>query len=157
MGHMSGQMTETAVRFWQSYIATLPAEHPHRGTQVSAFAFGDSPALAGELSALVRAGKKTATASLPVQFTAAGARVPAAGDVSIVTLSDGTPVAIIETTEVRLVEFGAVDAALPPPKGRDIALSCGDGQRTESTSAAFLRGSVANLMTPLSSSATASG
>ncbi|PYM31010.1 MAG: ASCH domain-containing protein, partial [Candidatus Rokuibacteriota bacterium] len=35
---------------------------------MTAFAFGDSPALAKELAALVLAGHKRATASLPVQF-----------------------------------------------------------------------------------------
>src|SRR5437870_3025454 len=38
-------------------------------------------------------------------------------DVTIVTLGDGTPVAIIETTEVRLVPFGAVDAAFAAAEG----------------------------------------
>ncbi|PYM24010.1 MAG: hypothetical protein DMD80_24710, partial [Candidatus Rokuibacteriota bacterium] len=60
---------------------------------------------------------KRATASLPVQFEADGAPLPEAGDVSIVTLGDGTPVAIIETTEVRLVPFGAVDAAFAAAEG----------------------------------------
>ncbi|OLC59342.1 MAG: hypothetical protein AUH76_14790 [Candidatus Rokubacteria bacterium 13_1_40CM_4_67_11] len=110
-------MTGAAAAFWRSYVTTLPADHPHRTARVDAFAFGDSPALAEQLAALVVAGQKRATASLPIQFEADGAPLPKAGDVSIVTLGDGTPVAIIETTDVRLVEFGAVDAAFAAAEG----------------------------------------
>jgi uncharacterized protein YhfF len=59
-------MTETVAAFWQRYVAMLPAEHPHRHAKLDAFAFGDSPALANELAALVQAGRKRATASLLV-------------------------------------------------------------------------------------------
>jgi uncharacterized protein YhfF len=95
----------------------LPAEHPHRTTRVTAFSFGDSAALADELAALVAAGRKRATASLPIQFDSEGEPLPVAGDVSIVTRSDGTPVAIIETTDVALVAFGAVDAEFAAAEG----------------------------------------
>ena len=88
-----------------------------RRSFVSAFAFGDSAALARELAVLVRVGQKRATASLPVEFTAGGDPLPAVGDVEIVTLADGEPVCIIETTEVRLIAFGEVDAAFAAGEG----------------------------------------
>ena len=110
-------MTEAAAMFWQRYVGTLPAEHPHRHAQPDAFAFGDSPALANELGALVQAGRKRATASLPVEFTSIGLPLPAAGDISIVLLADGAPVAIIELVEVRHVSFQAVDAAFAADEG----------------------------------------
>jgi uncharacterized protein YhfF len=110
-------MTETPAAFWQRYVATLPAEHPHRHAKPDAFAFGDSPALANELAALVQAGRKRATASLLVEFTSVGLPLPRAGDVSIVTLADGVPVAIIELVEVRHVPFQAVDAAFAADEG----------------------------------------
>ena len=116
-GDLEAPLTEAAAAFLRSYLTRLPADHPHHRARVTAFAFGDSPALAKELAALVLAGHKRATASLPVQFEADGAPLPEAGDVSIVTLGDGTPVAIIETTEVRLVPFGAVDAAFAAAEG----------------------------------------
>ena len=112
-------MTEAAAIFWQRYVGTLPAEHPHRQAQPDAFTFGDSPALADELGALVQAGRKRATASLPVEFTSVGLPLPAAGDVSIVLLADGAPVAIIELVEVRHVPFQAVDAAFAADEGED--------------------------------------
>jgi uncharacterized protein YhfF len=110
-------MTETAAVFWLRYVGELPAEHPHRHARPDAFAFGDSPALANELAALVQAGRKRATASLPVEFTSVGLPLPAAGDVSIVTLADGAPVAIIELIEVRHVAFQVVEAAFAADEG----------------------------------------
>jgi uncharacterized protein YhfF len=110
-------MTERAEAFWQHYIATLSAGHPHRQAKPDVFAFGDSPALANELATLVRAGRKRATASLPLEFTAAGSSLPEVGDVSIVTLADGRPVAIIELVEVRAVPFHDVDAAFAADEG----------------------------------------
>jgi uncharacterized protein YhfF len=109
--------TETVAAFWASYTARLPADDPRRTAPFSVFAFGDSPALAQELVALVLAGRKTATASLPAQFADEGAPLPRPGDLSVVTLWDGAPVAIIETTEIRLVEFDAVDAAFAADEG----------------------------------------
>src|SRR5262245_10321011 len=111
------RLTESADAFWQGYVATLPADHPHRHAQPDAFAFGDSPALADALAALVQIGRKRATTSLPVEFTSLGQPLPAAGDVSIITRADGVPVAIIELTEVKHVAFQSVDAAFAADEG----------------------------------------
>jgi len=110
-------MTERARDFWESYLRTLPPDHQHRHTCPDVFAFGDSPSLADELAALVRSGRKRATASLPVEFTSEGLPLPARGAVSIVTRADGTPVAIIEFTEVRHIPFHGVDAAFAADEG----------------------------------------
>jgi len=113
------QLSERAAAFWRAYLAGLPPDHPHHTAHVTAFSFGDSPALADELAGLVVAGRKRATASLQIQFEADGAPLPAAGDIWIVTRADTTPVAIIETTDVRLVPFGAVDAAFAEAEGEN--------------------------------------
>jgi uncharacterized protein YhfF len=115
-------MSESPEAFWTRYLATLPAEHPHHRVRRDVFAFGDSPALADELAALVQAGRKRATASLPLEFTTAGLSLPAAGDVSIVTWADGRPCAVIELVEVRHVPFESVDA--------DFAAAEGEGDGT---------------------------
>jgi uncharacterized protein YhfF len=104
-------MTEAAALFWHRYVGTLPTEHPHRHIEPDALAFGDSPALANQLGALVQAGRKRATASLPVEFTSVGLPLPAKGEVIVVLFADGTPAAIIELVEVRQVPFHAVDSA----------------------------------------------
>ena len=110
-------MRENVAAFWQRYVDSLAAKHPHRHARPDVFAFGDSPALADELAVLVQAGQKRATASLPVEFTSLGLPLPAVGDVSIVTLANGTPVAIIELVEVREIPFQAVDAAFAAAEG----------------------------------------
>jgi uncharacterized protein YhfF len=110
-------MTEAVATFWQRYLGTLPAGHPHRRAQPDAFSFGDFPALADELGLLVKAGRKRATASLAVEFTSVDVALPAAGDISIVQLGDGQPVAIIELVEVRHLPFNAVDAAFAADEG----------------------------------------
>ena len=130
-------MSAAAAAFWRSYLRQLPPGHPHLAGEVySVFAFDDTPAVSDTLAALVLAGRKKATASLPIQSEAEGTRLPEAGDLSIVTLGDGTPVALIETTDVRLVPFGAVDAAFAADEGE---------------------GDPARWTTPRSSSASASG
>jgi len=103
--------------FWQSYVDTLPAGHPHRHARPDAFAFGDTPALADELGALVKAGRKRATASLLVEFTSLGDPLPAVGDVGLVLSGSGVPMALVELTEVRHVPFRNVDAAFAADEG----------------------------------------
>ncbi|MEO0598702.1 MAG: ASCH domain-containing protein, partial [Chloroflexota bacterium] len=49
--------------FWQGYLDTLPADHPHQQASYTAWGFGDSPQMADELGKLVVEGRKTATAS----------------------------------------------------------------------------------------------
>lgn len=110
-------MTEAAAIFWQRYLDTLPAEHPNCRAKPDSFSFGDSPALANELGALVKLGLKRATASLPIEFTSLGIPLPTAGDVSIVLLSNGLPAAIIELIEVQHIPFQAVDAAFAADEG----------------------------------------
>ena len=49
-------MTESAAAVWNNYLGTLPAGHAHRNARPDVFAFGDTPALADELAALVLSG-----------------------------------------------------------------------------------------------------
>jgi len=114
---LDASLSDAAAALWRAYLAHLPSDHPHRAARVSAFSFGDSPQLADELGALVVSARKRGTASLPIQFEAEGSALPVAGDVSIVTRTDGTPLAIIETTDVRLVPFGDVDAEFAAAEG----------------------------------------
>ncbi|HEX9818405.1 MAG TPA: ASCH domain-containing protein [Methylomirabilota bacterium] len=107
--------SERVEAFWREYLDTIPAGHTHRRARPAVFAFGDSPSLADELAALVAAGRKRATTSLPIELTADGAPVP--GDVAIVTCADGTPAAVIEYVEVRHVPFHAVDGAYAAVEG----------------------------------------
>jgi uncharacterized protein YhfF len=106
-----------AAECWQNYLRTLPPKHRRRQYVPDTISFGDTPALADQLAALVRTGRKRATASLAVEFTAQGQQLPAKGDMSIVMRGNGTAAAIIELTEVRQVKFAEVDAAFAEDEG----------------------------------------
>lgn len=107
----------SVARYWQGYLAQLPADHPHRAATPDAFAFGASGALGDELAALVLAGTKRATTSLAVEFTALGEPLPAEGSLSIILNGALAPVAIIERTEVNTLPFGEVGDAYAAIEG----------------------------------------
>ena len=73
--------------------------------QLESFSFGDNPALADELAALVVAGIKTATCC-PVS----GGIDTKVGQQWVVRDGAGRPVAVIETTELTQRRFDQVDA-----------------------------------------------
>lgn len=79
--------------------------------------FGDSAELAAELGDLVRRGVKRASAGLPAAWEAEGDLLPRVGDVKIVIDWSGEPIAVIETTEVRVLPFDEVDEAFAHDEG----------------------------------------
>ncbi len=81
------------------------------------FAFGDGPDLADALLALVLAGTKTATCGALRDFGPGGEPMPEVGRRAIVLDGAGRPAALIETTEVTLRRFDAVDAAFARDEG----------------------------------------
>lgn len=87
-----------------------------------AFGFGGEPALADELAALVISGRKRATTSLAIEFTADGDPLPRTGDISVVVDGRGEPAVIIERTDVSEIPFGRV--------GADYAAVEGEGDGT---------------------------
>ena len=84
---------------------------------LESFSFGDSPALADELVALVVAGRKTATC-----WAAAEGLLTAPGKRMVARDGQGRPRAVIETIELAQRRFGEVDAAF--------AFDEGEGDRT---------------------------
>ncbi len=105
---------ERLITFWQQ--SGLDGPLPE------AWYFCDTPECADELAALVLAGTKTATCGSLWATEADGDPVPRVGDWSIITRYDGTPVCVIETTEVTIRPFNAVDA--------QFAYDEGEGDRT---------------------------
>ena len=79
--------------------------------------FGDSPELARQLGELVRQGRKTATAGLLWAWEADQGGPPAVGQREVVVDWAGTPLAVIELTEVRVVPFPEVDAEFARDEG----------------------------------------
>lgn len=105
--------------FWSSYLATLPADHPHHNVSFGAWGFGDSPEMADELGLLVLNGIKSATVSLVKEYETEGTPVPPVGDVNIILNGAGAPLCIIETTEITIKPLNQVDAQFAWDEGED--------------------------------------
>jgi uncharacterized protein YhfF len=84
----------------------------HDWRRLESFFFGDSPALADELAALVLAGTKTATC----RAVSDGASTHV-GKRMVVLDGSGRPLAIVETVELTLRRFNGVDAAFAHDEG----------------------------------------
>ncbi len=76
------------------------------------FAFGDGPALADELAALVLAGRKTATC-----WAASDGALTSLGKRMEMLDGSGTPLAVLATVELVLRRFDEVDAAFAFDEG----------------------------------------
>jgi uncharacterized protein YhfF len=116
-------MTTTNVpAFWKTYgdtfsVLNLPVPHDY-----TSWHFCTDESSANSLARLVYEGKKTATASLLWTYEAENEQIPRAGDFSIITLWDETPVCVIQTTDVRVIPFIEV-----PPS---FACNEGEGDRS---------------------------
>lgn len=80
------------------------------------FTFGDSPELADELLALVLSGTKTATCGALEGYTD-DEPFPVVGRRDVVLDGKGRPACVIETTEVTIRPFSAVDARFAADEG----------------------------------------
>jgi uncharacterized protein YhfF len=98
-------MDTTVQQMWDEFRATSQPD----AELASAFAFGDSPEMADELSHLVLTGPKRATAGLALEFVRDGEPLPRPGDYSIVLNGQGRPVCVIRTTEVEVKPLNQVD------------------------------------------------
>ena len=113
-------MTDAIIEaYWQDFLKTQPPDSPYHGRSYIADHFGDNPAPADELAALVLSGVKTGTCSALREWEAEGNPIPEAGLISIILSGDGSPICILETTEVTLCRFDEVD--------EDFARSEGEG------------------------------
>lgn len=103
---MSG--TSRVDEYWRSYVSSLPrTERAPKSYEI--WRFGDTEELANKIGPLVQSGKKTATSDLLWELEPAGRRLPEAGDIGIVTNSEGDPLCIVEVTEVEIKSFNEVD------------------------------------------------
>ena len=108
---------ETVAEFWTAFTAATGTE----GEPLDVFSFGDSAEMADELAGLVLEGTKRATAGAVADYEDAG-MMPRVGDLSVVHLGDGTPVAVIRTTDIRVGPLTSVTD--------DFAWDEGEGERT---------------------------
>ena len=101
--------------YWARFVASTGPIDTARFYE--AFHFGDNAELANTLAALVLAGTKRATAGLAWSFEAEGREPPKRGDLSVVTDWTGTPLCVIQTTQVEIVAFDAVTAEFASVEG----------------------------------------
>jgi uncharacterized protein YhfF len=83
------------------------------------FSFGDSPAMADALLALVLSGKKTATCGALRDVKLGKAVTPQVGRRDVVLDGQGRPAAVVETLEVKIRRFDEIP--------EDFALAEGEG------------------------------
>ncbi|EJM99947.1 ASCH domain-containing protein [Phyllobacterium sp. YR531] len=94
---------------------------PERYKDSLKFAFGDSPALADELLALVLEGKKTATCAAVRDYVEDSTEKPVVGRRDVVLDGAGNPAAVIETVEISYRRFNEVDADFAREEGEGAA------------------------------------
>ena len=84
--------------------------------------FGMTENEANHLLGLVLCGKKRATCSSHLGYTAEDEPIPAVGDVSVITYFDGTPACIIRTVNVQIIPFCDMTFELASKEGEDDTL-----------------------------------
>lgn len=117
-------MTQESIEsYWQRFLSTFPHDSPYRGKTYVAEGWGDSPALADELGALIVQGTKTATCSALWEWEAEGNPIPKAGYLTIALDGRGEPLCIVETTEISIHNYNEVDADFAREEGEgDLSL-----------------------------------
>ncbi len=110
---------ETVEAYWQDFLSTLPTDSPYHTMTYTAEGWGDSPAMADELGALIVQGTKTATCSALWEWEAEGKRIPQVGLITIALDGRGEPLCIVETVEVTIRKYNEVDADFAKAEGED--------------------------------------
>lgn len=93
--------------YWEAFLAGNP--EVARNTTYQVWHFGNTKEMAKDLTELVIAGKKSATASLAKMNELEPAKAPVDRGFSVVTDFEGNPMCIIQTTEIRHLPFNEVD------------------------------------------------
>src|SRR2546423_3894137 len=101
--------TPLADRYWEQFIRSLPSDAPRPAGYTDATHFGETNEDATPIAALVLAGIKTASGSLPWVYEAEGQPQPQPGDFWVILDSDDQPVCIVETTEAEVKPYDEVD------------------------------------------------
>ena len=109
--------TPAVKQFWQRYLESQPDQPTLPAEPAGVWGFGDSPAMADELGALVRQGVKTATCSLLWEYEADGEVIPQVGEQNIILDGAGQPLCVIETTEIEIKPYNEVDAQFAYDEG----------------------------------------
>jgi len=112
--------SEAVENFWEEFCQNN--DEIDHATPYQVWFFGNSSEMARELAELVLSGKKKATASLVAVNEITPEIAPVDAGYSVVTDFEGNPQCVIQTTEIRQLPFGEVDA--------QFAFDEGEGDRT---------------------------
>ncbi len=115
-------MTSNVERYWEQFLASLPAGARRPLAYADTAAFGFTWDDARKIAPLVRDGTKTASGGLVWSNEADGKPGSRPGDLWIVIAGPDEPVCIIETTEVRVIPYDEVP--------EEYAWEGGEGDRT---------------------------
>jgi uncharacterized protein YhfF len=115
---------ETIKKYWEEFLASLPPDSPYRSKSYVAEGWGDSPALADELGALIVQGTKTATCAALWEWEAEGNPIPQVGLTTIALDGRGEPLCIVETVQVTVRKYNEVNAGFAREEGEgDLSLN----------------------------------
>ena len=115
---------ETIEAYWQAFLSTLPHDSPYHTRKYVAEGWGDSPAMADELGALIVQGSKTATCSAFWEWEAEGNPIPQAGLITSALDGRGEPLCIVEAVEVTVRKYNEVEADFAREEGEgDLSLN----------------------------------
>lgn len=114
---MNEQQPSKVHAFWLDYLETLPEDASEWNETYSAEAFGDSPAMADKLAALILSGSKTATCSALWEYEVEDEPLPEVGEKYILLDGQEKPLCIIETSEVEIRPYNEVDAQFAADEG----------------------------------------
>jgi uncharacterized protein YhfF len=113
-------ISDKVEQFWQKFCDQNKDVNPNESFQT--WFFSNNQQSAKELSELVLAGKKHATASLVAVNEMKPEIAPINNGYSVVTDFNGEPQCIVQTTEIRYLPFDEVDA--------EFAFDEGEGDQT---------------------------
>jgi len=111
------QHSPSVQEMWNAYLHLLGEDPATAAKTHAAWHFCDNEADANELAALVKAGRKRATASALWAYSAEGEPVPQVGDYSVITNWAGEARCIIRTMSVEIVPFNEVTADFARTEG----------------------------------------
>ncbi|MCK4707833.1 MAG: ASCH domain-containing protein [Gammaproteobacteria bacterium] len=103
--------------FFQKYLDSLPASHPHQHERVTSGYFCADEERADNCSDLIFKGVKTATCSMQYWYDHESESLPKTGHLHVVTNWQGDPTSIIETIEVQECKFHAVNEEFASAEG----------------------------------------
>lgn len=106
--------------YWREFLEATGRDPSTR--YIAAFYFELSEYWANELLRLVLIGQKRATSSSLYAYASGGEKMPAPGDLSIVTDWAGVPRCVIETTDVTVMKFYEMTYDICRREGEDECL-----------------------------------